>query len=290
MASSKPEFIPLGDSIGVEARGIDVKNLDDATFKAVYQAWLDHSGVLLIRGQELDCPAILEFSKMFGEIDMPRKTRIDNDPWIPKFPQFIRITDLKDENDEVLGALGNGEAYWHADMTYLDEVPRASILYACEVPDSGGDTGFLSMHNAIKTMPADLRKKIEGKVQLHDHVHNAAGWATPNWEEQQDPRDTPGARHPMIIKHPETGRESLMIGRRPYAYIHDYELDESEELLNEVWAHATQDQYSWHHQWEPGDIIVWDNFAAMHHRTPFGDTKRRVMLRTQIKGPRPIAA
>ena len=290
MASSKPEFIPLGDSIGVEARGVDVKNLDDATFKAIYQAWLDHSGVLLIRGQELDCPAILEFSKMFGEIDMPRKTRIDNDPWIPKFPQFIRITDLKDENDEVLGALGNGEAYWHADMTYLDEVPRASILYACEVPDSGGDTGFLSMHNAIKTMPADLRKKIEGKVQLHDHVHNAAGWATPNWEEQHDPRDTPGARHPMIIKHPETGRESLMIGRRPYAYIHDYELDESEELLNEVWAHATQDQYSWHHQWEPGDIIVWDNFAAMHHRTPFGDTKRRVMLRTQIKGPRPIAA
>ncbi|MGY8990804.1 MAG: TauD/TfdA dioxygenase family protein [Rhodospirillales bacterium] len=290
MASSKPEFIPLSDNIGVEAHGVDVKNMDDATFKAIYQAWLDHSGVLLIRGQELDCPAILEFSERFGEIDMPRKTRIDHDPWIPQYPQFIRITDLKHENGDVMGALGNGEAHWHADMTYLEDVPRASILYACEVPDSGGDTGFLSMYNAIVTMPAELRKKIEGKIQLHDHVHNAAGWATPNWDEQTDPRDTPGARHPMIIKHPETGREALLIGRRPYAYIHDYELDESEAILNEVWAHATQEKFSWHHQWAPGDIIIWDNFAALHHRTPFEDTKRRVMLRTQIKGPHPIAA
>lgn len=290
MASSTVEFVPLSDTVGVEARGVDVKNLDEETFKALYQAWLDHSGVLLIRGQELDCPAILEFSKRFGEIDMPRKTRIDHDPWIPQFPQFIRITDLKSEDGEVLGALGNGEAFWHSDMTYLEEVPRASILYSCEVPDSGGETGFLSMHHAIETMPAELRKKIEGKVQLHDHVHNASGWATPNWEEQTDPRDTPGARHPMIIKHPETGREALLVGRRPYAYIHDYELEESEAVLNEVWEHATQEQFAWHHAWEPGDMIVWDNFAVMHHRTPFEDTKRRVMLRTQIKGPRPIAA
>ena len=290
MAAQKLELIPVSDSIGVEARGVDVKTMDDATFKAIYQGWLDHSGVLLIRGQELSCPEILEFSKRFGEIDLPRKTRIDNDPWIPQFPQFILITDVKNEQGEPLGALGNGEAFWHSDMTYLEEVPRASILYSLEVPDQGGETGFLSMHKAIETMPKELRKKIEGKVQLHDHVHNSTGAVTETWEEQQDPRETPGARHPMIIKHPESGREALMIGRRPFAYIHDYELDESEAILNEVWAHATQDKFSWHHAWQPGDIIVWDNFAAMHHRTPFADTKRRVMLRTQIMGPRPVAA
>ena len=290
MTSSKIEFIPLSDTIGIEVRGVDIKNINDEIFNSIYKAWVEHSGVLLIREQELSCPDILKFSEKFGEIDMPRKTRIDKDPWMPDFPQFIRITDLKGEKGEVLGALGNGEAYWHADMTYLDEVPRASILYSCEVPDKGGNTGFLSMHNALETMPLDLRKKIENKVQLHDHVHNAAGWATPNWEEQLDPRETPGARHPMIIKHPESGREALLIGRRPYAYIHDYELEESETILNEVWSHATQEKYSWHHEWSPGDIIVRDNFAAMHHRTPFEDTKRRVMLRTQIKGRRPIAA
>ncbi|MEL0105933.1 MAG: TauD/TfdA family dioxygenase, partial [Rhodospirillaceae bacterium] len=195
MAKAKVEFVPLKDSLGVEARGVDIKNMDDETFKTIYQAWLDHGGLMLIREQELECPDILKFSERFGEIDMPRKTRIDHDPWMPQFPQFIRITDLKSEDGEVLGALGNGEAYWHSDMTYLDEIPRASILYSCEVPDEGGETGFLSMHEAIETMPAELRQKIEGKVQLHDHVHNAAGWATPNWEEQTDPRDTPGARH-----------------------------------------------------------------------------------------------
>ncbi|MEL0105934.1 MAG: TauD/TfdA family dioxygenase [Rhodospirillaceae bacterium] len=82
----------------------------------------------------------------------------------------------------------------------------------------------------------------------------------------------------------------MLIGRRPYAYIHDYELDESEKILDEIWAHATQEKFSWHHAWEPGDMLIWDNFAVMHHRNPFKDTKRRVMLRTQIKGPRPIAA
>ena len=290
MTAQNLELIPLSDTIGVEVRGIDVKNMDEKTFKAVYQAWLENSGLLLIRGQELSPPEILEFSKRFGEIDMPRKTRIDNDPWIPQFPQFILITNVKNENDEALGALGNGEALWHSDMTYLDEVPRASILYSLEVPDSGGKTGFLSMHKAIETMSPNLRKKIEGKVQLHDHVHNSTGAVTPNWDEQQDPRETPGSRHPMIIKHPETGREALMIGRRPYAYIHDYELDDSEEILDEVWAHATQDDFAWHHAWQPGDILVWDNFATMHHRTPFEDSKRRVMLRTQIKGTRPVAA
>ncbi|MEQ8195383.1 MAG: TauD/TfdA family dioxygenase [Rhodospirillales bacterium] len=290
MAAKTIEIVPLGKHIGAEIRGIDVKAMDGDTFEAVRQAWLDHAGVLLFRDQEMDCPALLDFSRRFGEIDLPRKTRVDNDPWIPQFPQFILITNVKSETGKPLGALGAGEAFWHADMTYLDEVPRASILYSVEVPPEGGETGFLSLYEAMRTMPADLRKKIEGRVQLHDHVHNSTGEVTPNWAEQQDPRETPGARHPMIIAHPETGREALMIGRRPYAYIHGYELDESEAILNEVWAHATQEKFTWHHAWRPGDIIVWDNFCAMHHRNPFDDAKRRVMLRTQIKGERPSAA
>jgi taurine dioxygenase len=290
MTAAKIEIIPLSEPVGAEIRGLDVKKMDAESYRIVRRAWLDHGGGLLFRDQEMDCPALLAFSAWFGDIDMPRKTRVDNDPWIPQFPQFILVTNLKGESGQPMGALGNGEAFWHADMTYLEDVPRASILYSVEVPPEGGETGFLNLYEAIGTMPPALRQKIEGRVQLHDHVHNSTGALTPNWDEQQDPRETPGARHPMIVKHPETGREALMIGRRPYAYIHGYDLDESEQILNDVWAHATQEKFTWHHAWRPGDIVIWDNFCAMHHRNPFDDAKRRVMLRTQIKGERPRAA
>ncbi len=97
-------------------------------------------------------------------------------------------------------------------------------------------------------------------------------------------RESPGPSHPIIRRHPETGKSALYLGRRPHAYINGLSLAESEALLDAVWAHATRPEFTWHHQWKLGDILIWDNRCAMHRRDALDPTTRRIMHRTQCKG------
>lgn len=280
------EVVPSGTPLGAEIKGVDVTKIDAAHFTAIRQALHDHQ-VILFRDQDIDDPQFLEFARFFGEIDMPRKTRIDNDPWIPEYPEIIVVSNLRDDDGKAMGALGAGEAFWHADMTYLDEVPLASLLYALEIPDHGGETGFSNQCMAFETMPDDLLSRIAERELVHDHVHNSTGAVTPNWEEQDSPLETPGAHHPIVVHHHATGRKHLMLGRRPHALITGMEIEESEALLDELWAHATQEKFVWRHDWKAGDLIVWDNWCTLHHRNPFDDSQSRIMHRTQIKGVKP---
>ena len=280
------EIAASGRPLGAEIKGVDVTKVDAAQFAQIQQALYEHQ-VILFRDQDIDDPQLLEFARLFGKIDLPRKTRIDNDPWIPEHPEIVIVSNLKDESGNALGALGAGEAFWHSDMTYLDEVPLASLLYAIEIPDHGGETEFSNQCMAYDTMPDDLLTRIEGRQLVHDHVHNSTGEITPNWEEQKTSLETPGAHHPIAVRHHATGHKHLMLGRRPHALITGLELDESEALLDSLWAHATQDQFAWQHVWKAGDLIIWDNWSTMHHRNPFDDSHRRIMHRTQIKGVRP---
>ena len=280
------EVVPSGTPLGAEIKGVDVTKIDAAHFTAIRQALHDHQ-VILFRDQDIDDPQFLEFARFFGEIDMPRKTRIDNDPWIPEYPEIIVVSNLRDDDGKAMGALGAGEAFWHADMTYLDEVPLASLLYALEIPDHGGETGFSNQRMAFETMPDDLLSRIAERELVHDHVHNSTGAVTPNWEEQDSPLETPGAHHPIVVHHHATGRKHLMLGRRPHALITGMEIEESEALLDELWAHATQEKFVWRHDWKAGDLIVWDSWCTLHHRNPFDDSQSRIMHRTQIKGVKP---
>lgn len=280
------EVVPSGRPLGAEIKGVDVTKIDAAHFTAIRQALHDHQ-VILFRDQDIDDPQFLEFARFFGEIDMPRKTRIDNDPWIPEYPEIIVVSNLRDDDGKAMGALGAGEAFWHADMTYLDEIPLASLLYALEIPDHGGETGFSNQCMAFETMPDDLLSRIAERELVHDHVHNSTGAVTPNWEEQDSPLETPGAHHPIVVHHHATGRKHLMLGRRPHALITGMEIEESEALLDELWAHATQEKFVWRHDWKAGDLIVWDNWCTLHHRNPFDDSQSRIMHRTQIKGVKP---
>lgn len=166
-------------------------------------------------------------------------------------------------------------------------MPLLSILYAIEVPDKGGETGFSNQCQAYDELSEDLKERIRDRILIHDHVHNSTGAVTPNWEEQESALETPGGRHPITVSHHATGLKHMFLGRRPYAYIVGLPLDENEELLDQLWAHATQEKFAWHHAWNVGDLVVWDNWSTLHHRNPFDDSKRRIMHRTQIKGVRP---
>jgi taurine dioxygenase len=275
----------IGEALGAEVSGVDVsKPIAADTFAAIRKAWLDNL-VLRFRGQKLTDPQMLAFSQLFGELDPPGPNPYGK-PFLPQHPEMNVISNVK-EGGTPIGGLGDGEAIWHSDMTYTDAPPSAALLYALELPAEGGDTYWANMYQAYEALPAETKKRIEGLKAIHDATYNSAGDKRKGYEDVTDPRRAPGARHGLVRTHPETGRKCLFLGRRRNSYIVGLELDESEALLNVLWAHATQPRFSFRQQWKVGDLMIWDNRCTLHRRDSFDPNARRVMHRTQIKGDRP---
>jgi taurine dioxygenase len=271
-----------GAAIGAQVECGDVKVLDIATFAAVHQAFLEHL-VLLIRGQQLTVADLLAFGRRFGELTPGAPVHIGQKARDEQYPELAIISNVI-ENGVAIGGLGDGEAVWHTDSCFNDVPPSCSILYAVEIPPTAGDTGFANMYTALDTLPAALRSRIVHKTIKHDKRYTSGGQLRPGFLAEQDIRVSPGPSHPIIRKHPETGRSALYLGRRPHAYINGLPLAESEELLDALWAHATRPEFTWHHQWKLGDILIWDNRCAMHRRDALDPATRRIMHRTQCKG------
>ena len=279
--------VPLSAAIGADIEGVDLSRpLSEADTKAIFDAWMKHL-VLRFRGQTLTKDQFLEFSARFGELDRA-PINVKGEPWIAGYPNLAVMSNIV-EDGKLLGSLGYGEAVWHTDMSYNEVTPTAALLYALEVTKSGGETGFMSMYQAYDTLPADLKAEIEGRQIKHDASRNSAGELRKGYKDVTDPREAPGAVHPIVIRHPVTGRHALYLGRRPLSYIVGLPLEESEALLDRLWAHATQEQHAWFQKWSVGDLLMWDNRCAMHKRTAFDPSERRFMLRTQIKGVKPGA-
>ena len=271
----------LGQSLGAEIGGLDLSRpIAPPLFAQIRAAWLEHL-VLRFRGQKLSDPQLLAFSKNFGELDPPGPNPLGR-PFLADHPEMNVISNIK-QGGVPIGGLGDGEAIWHADMTYVERPPMAAILYAIEIPPSGGDTYWANMYRAYETLPAELKGRIEGRSAIHDATYNSAGLRRKGYAEVTDPRQAPGARHPLVRTHPETGRKCLFLGRRRNSYVVGLELDESEALLDALWAHATQPQLTFRQQWRAGDVLVWDNRCTLHRRDSFDPDARRLMHRTQIK-------
>jgi taurine dioxygenase len=140
------------------------------------------------------------------------------------------------------------------------------------------------MYRAYQDLPADLAAKIEGRYANHSKVHNSAGVRRPEFAEVGDPSQAPGVKHPLVRTHPVTGRKCLYLGRRLNSYIFGLSLEDSEALLDALWAHACQDKYVWEHKWRVGDLLVWDNRCTMHHRNAFAPNARRLMHKSTSAG------
>jgi len=271
----------LGEALGAEIGGVDLSQpLAPETFRQMHQAWLEHL-VIRIRAQQLTDPQVLAFSRNFGELDPPGPNPLGR-PFLADHPEMNVISNIKVEGVPI-GGLGDGEAIWHADMTYIERPPKAAILYAIEIPPSGGDTYWANMCLAYDTLSADLKRRIEGREAVHDATYNSAGTMRKGFKDVSDPRNAPGARHPLVRTHPETGRRCLFLGRRRNSYVLGLELPESEALLDELWRHATQPKFTWHQEWRVGDVIVWDNRCTLHRRDPFDPRARRLLHRAQVK-------
>jgi len=282
------EVLPTGAALGAEIRGVDLRTIDDAAFGAVHQAWLDHS-VLLFRGQSLEDADLIRFSRRFGNLDIAPVQETGR-RFVDGYPEIYVVSNVVGADGEPIGSLGAGEAVWHTDMSYLPQPPKMSMLYALEVPPAGGETGFSNMYAAYDGLPDDLKRRIEGLQIKHDGTYNSGGFLRQGVVATDDPRTSPGAVHPLVCSHPETGRRNLYLGRRRNAYLLGLELAESEALLDELWQHATRPDLSWYNNWRVGDLVMWDNRCTMHRRNPFAPDSRRVMHRTQVQGQsRPAA-
>ena len=281
-------IIPIGEMIAADIQDANLSQpLNDVSIAAITKAWNENL-VLRFRNQQLSDADLIRFSSYFGELDPPGPNPYGV-TFLPEFPEINVISNVKDEVGVPIGNLGDGEAVWHADMTYIDNPPEAGILYALEVPVGQGDTYFANMVAAYNDLPSDLRVAIEGKTLIHDAAHNSAGMLRKGYEEITDIKLTPGARHPLAYED-QHGRVSLFLGRRPHAYIVGMEESDSDSLLDALWAHATRPKYSWHNEWQKGDLVMWQNRMVMHRRDAFDPSTRRVMHRTQLKGKSPIAA
>ena len=276
-------------SLGGEIVGLDIsKKLTHDQINFINDSWNERL-VLVFKKQNLDDPKLIDFSKNFGELDPPGPNPYGI-TFLPEFPEINVISNVKNEQGTPIGNLGDGEAVWHADMTYLELPPKAGILYALEVPENQGNTHFANMTLAYSDLSDAIKEKIDGKILIHDSAHNSAGMLRKGYSEVDNPTETPGARHPMVIKDQSTNKKLLFLGRRPHAYIVGLEIEESENLLDEIWKHATQEKYTWTQKWEKGDLLMWKNLNVLHKRDAFDPNTRRVMHRTQLKGEMAITA
>jgi taurine dioxygenase len=172
----------------------------------------------------------------------------------------------------------------------LEDPPKASMLYALEIPTVGGNTYFCSMYQAYDSLPDALRRSIESYTLKHDATYNSGGYVRQGTRAVDDPVNSPGTYHPLVCTHPETGRRLLYLGRRRNAYIQELPISDSEALLDELWSYATEESCAWQSVWRVGDLVLWDNRCTMHRRDPFDAASRRIMHRTQVKGStRPVS-
>jgi len=273
------EIVATG-TVGAEVRGVDLAAASAAQIDAIKHAWYRHD-VLVFREQRLSDDDLLAFSRHFGALDPPPNQGAGRKS-PPGYPDVYVVSNVRDGQGEPIGALGDGEAQWHTDMSYAALPPDASMLYSLEIPASGGDTCFCSMKAALAKLPPALLARVARLDIKHDGTYDSGGTLRKGLAPSADPRSSIGTPHPAVIVHPVSGERALYLGRRRNAYVMGLALEESERLLDELWSYVETSVYR--HRWSLGDLVLWDNRTTMHRRDAFDPGSRRIMHRTQIKG------
>ena len=272
---------PITANFVADIEDVNLATINDTEFEQLYSAWLEY-GVLRIRNQDLDDEQLQTFSKRFGPLEEAPFGRMSEEDKAMIKHRYVTTLSNIIADGKPIGGLGNSEATWHSDMTYIETPPPASLLLGIEIPEQGGDTHFANQYAALKALPGVLRKRIETLTVKHNAAHTSVGKLRPGFEAFDDPREAPGAIHPMIKTHNESGRPALYLGRREWAYIPSLSVTESVVLLDELWVYVALSENTWTQKWLPLDLIIWDNRCVMHRRDGFDQNSRRYMRRCQV--------
>ena len=270
------QTLPLSPALGAEIRGLDLsRSLDGETVAALRAAWLEHL-VLLFRGQTLDVEAQIRFASYFGEPSEPRSGGgRDLDP------RVLLVTNIR-EDGRPIGVLPDGELQFHSDSAFLERPLMATVLYAVEIPDRGGETLFANAYRAWETLDSALKRRLEGR-----RAFNVYDYATQVKAGTLDRAGLPQTVHPVVRTHPETGRKALYVNRLMTEEILDMPPGESAALLDTLFAAIERPDCVHEHVWRNGDLVIWDNRCAQHARRDFPSDRTRLMRRVGIVGDVP---
>jgi taurine dioxygenase len=285
-ASQVFDVRPFEGKVGAEIVGLDLsKPLNDADFARVHQAHLDYH-VVVFRNQQITPQQQIDFSRRFGilQIHVLKQFLLAN------HPEILIVSNIV-ENGQPVG-LGDAGKYWHSDLSYKELPSLGSMLHAQELPSEGGDTLFANLHLAWDTLPQTLRDAVEGRSAVHSYTarysegKNAASWRPTLTAEQL--AQVAEVTHPVVRTHPETGRKALFVSEGFTTRIVGLPDDESRALLDQLYAHSVRPEHVYRHQWQPHDLVFWDNRSLIHLAAGCPPELRRKLLRTTIQGDAPF--
>jgi taurine dioxygenase len=267
----------LHPTLAQEIVGLRLWERQDEATVAELRALYARYGVLVIRRQALSEAELSAFCALLGPLE--RTVRSD---WAsPTVPEVTVLSNLKDGLGRPIGGLGDGELQWHSDQSYMLEPATGAALYALELPPAGGKTFWVDLRAAYAALPRRLRAAINGKRGIFDYAKRLAGYgrAVDQQISEEARRQTPPVTHALVRAHPETGERSLYLDSTTTVGIDYMDTSSSLALLDEVYENATRDEFVYAHEWQVGDVVVWDNGFTMHRRTPFDPGARRLMKR-----------
>jgi taurine dioxygenase len=271
---------PLTEHTGAEVIGLDfTEAIDQETRVALNQAFVDHH-VLVMRDQHFSPDAFKAAVELFGELQPHDK----KEHHVPGHPDVSYVS-----NDEFVNGrrIIPGETF-HTDHSNHPRPPKATTLFAVELPSRGGDTQYVNMHDAFDDLPEDTKRRIEGLKAVHAYLSKYSprplGYLS---EESRRNLPAPGV-HPLVRTHPENGRKALFLNPVRMESIVGMEDEDALKLIDDLMRHATQKKYEYRHQWRPGDWVLWDNRSVMHRANPDYDmNERRYLYRLMLKGEVP---
>jgi taurine dioxygenase len=269
---------PLSPALGAEIRGVDLSQpLDDATFEIIRDIWHEHC-VLCLPGQTLGDLEQVRFAERFGELAATLHEYESG----KAHPAIMYVTNEK-KDGKYVGALPDGEMYFHSDMCYLERPSMATMLYAMVIPSVGGNTLFANMYKAYDALPEETKKRLAGLKAVNTYDPGNSDYAAMRTRIQSSPTARSHAQ-PIVYTHPATGRKALYVNRLMTECIVDMPRGESTTLLESLFNHQEQPQFIYEHRWTPGDVVIWDNRCTLHARTHFSADELRKLRRVTVKG------
>lgn len=272
---------PISGALGAEITGINLaENHSDEVTAQIREALLEHQ-VIFFRGQEFTPEQQIRFAQRFGQLE-----EHDFVKGLPDHPEIIRVVREADETSKNFG--GN----WHSDVTHQECPALGSVLYAREVPPFGGDTLFANQYLAYESLSPGMKQMLNGLTGIHTArgPFGPEGRSNSNWRNMQvetNDKALEEMEHPVIRTHPETGRKCLFVNRTFTIRFKDMTEEESAPLLNQLFAHASQEQFTCRFRWTKGAVAFWDNRAVLHYALNDYSGHRREMHRVAISGDRP---
>ena len=273
----------LATTFGARLSGIDLaRSLDDDTAAALAEHLLRYR-VLVIPGQRLTHSDHLRVSRVFGEPE----THVQDQYAVAGFPQIVTISNIHRDGVPIGLYDGDDEQEWHTDLSWKPQMSAVSLLYSVVAAEVGGQTRFADTTSAYDDLPAALKAQVDGLAAVHSMTHleelqQARHAAKVTMTAQQRAR-VPDVTHPLVRAHPVTGRRSLLLGDMIIRAIVGMPPDQATALLEQLHAHAAAPQYVYSHQWQVGDLVIWDNRAVMHTASPCDHTRyQRKLYRTTV--------